>query len=647
MAEDATVPRPPFRRVSDEAEPWVAEFRPSPPARLVAVLAVAATYVYFLIFAQFGFLRIVQEAVGASGPLLKPIMAAMVAGGIAGSVAMAWKFDRRRAQPRLIAAFAVCGAAALLTLAGHKPVLLLPVALLTGVGVGGATVGVAAVLRSVLGGSCLGSCVGWGTGLAYGFCNLPGVFDASTTGQVVVAIGAACTGMLAVQGLAPRVPEQQNQGYDYTPAGRAAWTLVFLALVWLDSAAFYVIQHTEELRHALWGPGRLHVNAAVHVGAAVLTGYALDRRWVGRMALAGALLLLAGGELIGPGHRAFGFGAWLYTAGVSVYSTVLVFYPARGARPWIAVLVYIVAGWIGSGLGIGMAENLHELPRWFLLAAGTAIAGALAGRAIGRRRANRLVVALAVVWGCGQAVPEARARDAPALAARGRAVYIREGCMACHSQFVRPVAADIERWGPARTLEETLAGTPPLLGYRRQGPDLRNVASRRTNEWNRLHLIAPRDLTPGSRMPSYAQLFAGGSGDGDALLAYLDTLGADAGSERWERAQHWRPGPRTRAILPDEQARLFGQWCASCHGAGGRGDGPLASRLLQRPRDLVAEPWRFAPAEVDETLALARIVKFGAPGTAMAGREYLPDDEIAALALYVRALRRAGRMNGN
>jgi cytochrome c oxidase cbb3-type subunit 2 len=225
-------------------------------------------------------------------------------------------------------------------------------------------------------------------------------------------------------------------------------------------------------------------------------------------------------------------------------------------------------------------------------------------------------------------------------------VYIREGCTACHSQFVRMVDADVVRWGPRRPPEEALAQEPPLIGYRRRGPDLQNVAARRTREWNRLHLVAPRDLAPGSRMPAYGHLFSGGSGDGEALLAYLDSLGADAGPDRWGTARQWRPAARRRAILPDEQARLFAQWCAPCHGDGGRGDGPLATHLLLRPRDLAGEPWRFVPAGEDEALALARLIKFGAPGTAMAGREYLPDDEIAALAAYVQALRRAAKMNG-
>lgn len=116
------------------------------------------------------------------------------------------------------------------------------------------------------------------------------------------------------------------------------------------------------------------------------------------------------------------------------------------------------------------------------------------------------------------------------LVARGRAVYVAEGCIHCHSQYVRPDTADTELWGPAKSLEEHLRGAPPLLGNRRQGPDLQNVAARRPEDWLREHLKAPRKFMPGSRMPSYAHLFRTGAtqaaapSDGEALVAYLLTL---------------------------------------------------------------------------------------------------------------------------
>src|SRR5262245_21404725 len=74
-----------------------------------------------------------------------------------------------------------------------------------------------------------------------------------------------------------------------------------------------------------------------------------------------------------------------------------------------------------------------------------------------------------------------------ALIAAGRRVYVAEGCINCHSQYVRPGTADEARWGPAGNLAEMLAQTPPLFGNRRQGPDLQNVGNRRSHDWQRLH----------------------------------------------------------------------------------------------------------------------------------------------------------------
>ena len=106
----------------------------------------------------------------------------------------------------------------------------------------------------------------------------------------------------------------------------------------------------------------------------------------------------------------------------------------------------------------------------------------------------------------------------------GRAVYIAEGCIHCHSQYVRPVGRDVELWGEATSVERALKAEPVLIGNRRQGPDLANLGLRRNAGWNRLHLIAPAAVTPGSRMPSYRYLFEPDDARGEALLVYLDSL---------------------------------------------------------------------------------------------------------------------------
>lgn len=240
-----------------------------------------------------------------------------------------------------------------------------------------------------------------------------------------------------------------------------------------------------------------------------------------------------------------------------------------------------------------------------------------------------------------QAGAEPRAADPIEL---GREVYVAEGCINCHSQYVRPETHDAVRWGPQRSLADALASSPPLLGNRRQGPDLQNVANRRSRVWQRLHLRDPRAVTPGSRMPGYAHLFAGNGARGEALLDYLDSLGDETWDSHWRAAWSWAPAEPVSVLAASAQHGLFVQWCAACHGADGRGQGALAAQLPAAPRNLVADAWRFLEPVADagaERRALARTIKYGVPGTTMAGHEYLSDAEVVALAEYVQGLRGA------
>lgn len=134
-------------------------------------------------------------------------------------------------------------------------------------------------------------------------------------------------------------------------------------------------------------------------------------------------------------------------------------------------------------------------------------------------RAKLISVLLAVLGSAGVAGDD--------LVQQGRRVYIAEGCIHCHSQYVRPETADEERYGAARPLQDLERQRPPLFGNRRQGPDLQNVGSRRDAAWIRLQLQTPRTVMAGSRMPSYARLFRDGRGDGEALVAYLLSLKED------------------------------------------------------------------------------------------------------------------------
>jgi cytochrome c oxidase cbb3-type subunit I/II len=89
----------------------------------------------------------------------------------------------------------------------------------------------------------------------------------------------------------------------------------------------------------------------------------------------------------------------------------------------------------------------------------------------------------------------------------GRAVYIREGCWYCHSQFVRPVTGETRRWGPVSQAGEYAYDLPHLFSTRRIGPDLTRVGLKYSDEWHLAHFWDPRMLTPDSIMPRFAGLF--------------------------------------------------------------------------------------------------------------------------------------------
>jgi cytochrome c oxidase cbb3-type subunit 2 len=351
----------------------------SPPVRsmVVAVTAVAASYAYFLIFAQFGFLHALTAVFGEGHTLLRPVMAVMGLAGIAGSIATAKGWSEPRARAGMTAGFLLAGMAAGLAWVARTPPWFFAAAALTGAGTGMITVGLAALIRRETGGERLGLCLGFGTGSAYALCNLPPVFAAGPHIQAALGIAAAGTGLIAVRLFEQRAPVRAPRGADYEPRGIARWTLALLALVTFDSAAFYVIQHTPELKTAGWTDDRqLLINAAAHFASAVLAGWALDRRRMVGVILIATALLAAGSGLIFRGGG--GSGATLYAAGVSVYSTVLVFYPARSGRVKLAALVYAVAGWTGSAWGIAMAEKLGWSRGWILVL--IAVPGLLAFR---------------------------------------------------------------------------------------------------------------------------------------------------------------------------------------------------------------------------------------------------------------------------
>jgi cytochrome c oxidase cbb3-type subunit 2 len=161
----------------------------------------------------------------------------------------------------------------------------------------------------------------------------------------------------------------------------------------------------------------------------------------------------------------------------------------------------------------------------------------------------------------------------PPLELIGRDLYIREGCSTCHSQQVRPLLAEVRRYGPHSRAGEFVYDRPFLWGSKRTGPDLHRLAGKYTDAWHRLHLVNPRAVVPASIMPAYPWLADSAAGSGadvvarmralkllgtpytdeaiaaapealagktelDALVAYLQGLGRFASDEPEEHAGH-------------------------------------------------------------------------------------------------------------
>ncbi len=115
----------------------------------------------------------------------------------------------------------------------------------------------------------------------------------------------------------------------------------------------------------------------------------------------------------------------------------------------------------------------------------------------------------------------------PALELAGREIYIREGCYNCHSQMVRTLRFETERYGHYSLAGESVYDRPFQWGSKRTGPDLARVGGRYSDDWQRVHLNNPRDLVPESNMPGFPWL-ARNDIDGALLkkkMTALQTLG--------------------------------------------------------------------------------------------------------------------------
>ena len=171
----------------------------------------------------------------------------------------------------------------------------------------------------------------------------------------------------------------------------------------------------------------------------------------------------------------------------------------------------------------------------------------------------------------------------------GRNIYVSEGCYACHSQMIRTLRDEVERYGPYSLAVEIKYDHPMLWGSKRTGPDLARVGAKYSDEWHVLHLIDPRAVVPPSVMPSYARLLRNPLRTDDLAnhlkaqravgVPYTDEMIANA------RADAYRPGVARRpARRRGDQALRRGDDRARLRRQAGRADRD------GRPRRLPADP---------------------------------------------------------
>ncbi len=236
------------------------------------------------------------------------------------------------------------------------------------------------------------------------------------------------------------------------------------------------------------------------------------------------------------------------------------------------------------------------------------------------------------------------------LQQEGRDVYIREGCNNCHTQTVRPLVAEVLRYGEYSKSGEFVYDRPFLWGSKRTGPDLARLGGKYPDAWHYKHMDSPRSMVPKTNMPDYkwlrdypldadmirrkmevldfpyteAQLTdLNGKNEMDAIVAYMQKLGSDI---------PWRQAVQTEIVgdlvnpFPGDSAaiavgaKVYESNCAACHGAALEGDiGPELTGL-----------------GYDDAI-LYELIFNGIPDNGMPGFSYIGSEKVWQLVNFIQS----------
>lgn len=225
---------------------------------------------------------------------------------------------------------------------------------------------------------------------------------------------------------------------------------------------------------------------------------------------------------------------------------------------------------------------------------------------------------------------------------RGRRIYIREGCLYCHTQFTR---LQDRGYGPLVKAGDYVYETPHQLGTARTGPDLTNEGMRFPSEWQKAHLIQPRAVKPGSIMPSFSYL---SEKDMNDLVAYLQTLGNNRKVKHYvEAPEEYMPTTPVGRKLAERKhvdtnsdaaanagRGIYTQNCAACHGLEGKGNGPNSLSILKKPANFTRPFFK----QYGDEMWFFRISE-GVPGTRMPRFNLkLTEEERWYLVAYLKTL---------